>query len=166
MLKTCKDSAPGPDGIPYSYYKCFWKFFGETLTQAWNEGLENNILPPSHNNSLLKLLPKEGKDLTKLTNWRPITLSNCDHKIITKCYAKRLTKALSNVLHPNQAAYLPGKQIQDNLRTINIVNKNTPNSIIMALDARKAFDSVNHEYIRKTLTAYGLENFVPIFNLL
>jgi hypothetical protein len=30
-LKTCKDSAHGPDGIPYSYYKKFWKFFGDTL---------------------------------------------------------------------------------------------------------------------------------------
>jgi len=165
-LKTCKDSAPGPDGIPYSYYKKFWKFFGDTLTQAWNESLVQGTLPPSHCASLLRLLPKEGKDLTHISNWRPITLSNCDHKLITKCYAKRLTNILRNVLHPNQTAYLPGKQIQDNLRVINIIKENCPKSVIMALDARKAFDSVNHNYIRDTLTAYGLENFIPIFNIL
>ncbi len=31
---------------------------------------------------------------------------------------------------------------------------------------KKGFDSVNHDYIRKTLEAYGMECFVPVFNLL
>jgi hypothetical protein len=30
-LKSFKVSAPGPDGIPYSYYKKFWKFFSTQL---------------------------------------------------------------------------------------------------------------------------------------
>ncbi len=165
-MKSCRDSAPGPDGIPYSYYKRYWNIFGDTLTEAWNESITNGRLPPSHNTSILRLLPKPGKELSKLTNWRPITLSNCDHKIITKCYANRLTQSLKDILHPSQAAYLPGKQIQDNLRLINVVNNNAENPIIAALDARKAFDSVSHEYIRRTLKAFGLENFVPIFDLL
>jgi len=166
VLLTCKDSAPGPDGIPYSYYKHFWYFFGDTLTQAWADSINNGILPASHNDSILRLLPKVGKDLTKLANWRPITLSNCDHKLITKCLARRLTNALKPCLHPNQTAYLPGKQIQDNLRVINIVNESKPNSLIVSLDAKKAFDSVGHDYIRRTLTEFGLTEFVPIFNLL
>ncbi len=165
-LASCKDSAPGPDGIPYSYYKRYWRYFGEILTQAWNESIESKTLPASHRSSLLSLLQKEGKDLTKITNWRPITLSNCDHKIITKCYAKRLTDILCNVLHPNQTAYLPGKQIQDNLRVIDIVNKQAVRPIIGALDAKNAFDSVNHDYIRHTLDKYGLGSFIPIFDLL
>jgi hypothetical protein len=70
------------------------------------------------------------------------------------------------VLHPNQTAYLPGKQIQDNLRLINIISKHAIDPVIVALDAKKAFDSVNHGYIRECLTAYGLDEFIPIFNLL
>jgi hypothetical protein len=73
-LKTCKDSAPGPDGISYSYYEAFWKYFGSILTQVWNNSLETGVLPESHTRSILKLLPKEGKDLSKMTNWRPITV--------------------------------------------------------------------------------------------
>jgi hypothetical protein len=73
-LKTCSDSAPGPDGIPYSYYIHLWEIFGDIITQSWQESLNSNSLPPSHRSSILKLLPKEGKDLTKLNNWRPITL--------------------------------------------------------------------------------------------
>jgi hypothetical protein len=41
-------SAPDPDGIPYSYYRHFWKYFGEILTQTWNEGLISGKLPDSH----------------------------------------------------------------------------------------------------------------------
>jgi hypothetical protein len=166
VLLTCKDSAPGPDGISYSFYKHFWSFFGDVLTQSWQEGVNNGNLLDSHNSSILKLLPKIGKDVTKLTNWRPITLSNCDHKLLTKCMARRLTNALRPCLHPNQTAYLSEKQIQDNLRVINIVNEKSPETLILSLDAKKAFDSVSHKYIRHTLTAFGLEDFVPIFNLL
>jgi exonuclease III len=165
-LLTCKDSAPGPDGIPYSYYKQYWSLFGDTLAQSWSEALQTGTLPESHNNSILRLLPKIGKDTNKLTNWRPITLSNCDHKLITKCLAKRLTSTLGSYLHPNQTAYLPGKQIQDNLRVLNITNEMSPDTLIISLDARKAFDTVSHSYIRNTLVAYGLENFIPVFNLL
>ncbi len=156
ILKTCKDSAPGPDGIPYSYYRHFWNFFGDTLALVWSEALKGEGLPPSHKVSILRLLPKIGKDPSKLTNWRPITLSNCDHKLITKCLAKRLTDVLKPYLHPNQTAYLPGKQIQDNLRVIDIVNKKSPGTLVVSLDAKKAFDSVSHNYIRKTLEKYGL----------
>ena len=165
-LKTCSDSAPGPDGIPYSYYRHLWEIFGDIMVQSWNESLNIKSLPPSHRNSILRLLPKEGKDLTRLNNWRPITLSNCDHKLITKCYAKRLTDILNPYLHPNQTAYLPGKQIHDNLRLLDIVNKTADNPVILALDAKKAFDSVTHSYIRIVLREYGLSNFIPVFDLL
>jgi hypothetical protein len=73
---------------------------------------------------------------------------------------------MRDVLHPNQTAYLTNKQIQDNLRLINTINQQFYKTIIVALDARKAFDSVNHDYIRRVLIELGLENFVPIFNLL
>jgi len=165
-LKTCSDSAPGPDGIPYSYYRHLWDIFGDIIVESWQDSLNNDTLPPSHRNSILKLLPKEGKNLTKLNNWRPITLSNCDHKLITKCYAKRMTSILQSHLHPNQTAYLPGKQIHDNLRLLDIINKQAEDSIMIALDAKKAFDSITHEYIRKILEKYGLGSFIPIFNLL
>ena len=83
-LHTCKDSAPGPDGIPYSFLRLlFWPIIGDAIVDAWNHSLETGTLCPSHKQSYLKLIPKAGKVLKLLTNWKPITLSNCDHKIIT-----------------------------------------------------------------------------------
>jgi hypothetical protein len=39
-------------------------------------------------------------------------------------------------------------------------------SVIISLDAKKAFDSVEHSYIVKCLEKFGLNKFVPIFKLL
>ena len=70
-----KDSAPGPDGISYSFYKIYWDIFGQVLADAWAYSIKENILPQSHKESFLTLIPKSGKDLSILSNWRPISLS-------------------------------------------------------------------------------------------
>jgi hypothetical protein len=79
--------------------------------------------------------------------------------------------AIKSHITPTQTAYLKGRNISDNLRLINALigaaKTNTSiDSTIIALDAQKAFDSVNHEYITKILEQVGLSNFVPIFRLL
>ena len=171
ILDTCRESAPGPDGIPYSILKNLWATLGPLLTAAWNHSLVTGSLPPSHKISYLRLIPKAGKDKTKLTNWRPITLSNCDHKIVSKLYAKRIAEKVSDLILERQTAYLKGRLINDNIRTLlgAIKTSNVEpdiNGIIVSLDAKKAFDSVEHSYIVKTLKSFGLNKFVPIFEIL
>ena len=170
-LRTCDDTAPGPDGIPYSIIKLLWPSYGELLQDAWHYSLTHRCLPPSHKLSFLKLIPKPGKDLTRLTNWRPITLSNCDHKLITKTYSKRLCDSVASKIDGRQTAYLKGRLINDNIRamlsTINLSNMEADlKSLIVSLDAKKAFDSVSHKYIETCLRKFGCHSFVPIFNTL
>ena len=40
------------------------------------------------------------------------------------------------------------------------------NGAVISLDAKKAFDSVDHGYIKRCLTAFGLGRFIPVFNVL
>ena len=101
-LKAAKDSCPGPDGIPYSYIRALWDIFYPILIDSWGFSIQTKELPLSHKVSTLKLLPKTGKDLKELKNWRPITLSNCDFKLISKTYANRLTKSVINKLSTTQ----------------------------------------------------------------
>ena len=171
VLGTCRDSAPGPDGIPYSYITGLWHIMGPLMIDAWNYSLRTGNLSTSHKLSFLKLIPKAGKDLKKLTNWRPITLSNCDHKLITKTYAKRLSMAVESCIDERQTAYLKGRQIGDNIRALlaSVQSANLEDNIdglIVSLDAKKAFDSVSHEYIERCLIKFGLNNFVPVFRIL
>ena len=170
-LQTCSDSAPGPDGIPYSYLRCLWTQIGPLIVEAWNFSLETGNLCQSHKLSFLKLIPKSGKDLKKLTNWRPITLSNCDHKLITKAYANRLSLRMVDSIKERQTAYIKGRIINDNIRaimaTIETANLETAiDGLIVSLDAKKAFDSVDHNYIELCLKKFGLSSFVKIFRIL
>ena len=170
-LGTCADSAPGPDGIPYSFLKHFWSDVGPALLDSWNYSILIKELPPSHKVSYLRLIPKAGKDSRVIANLRPITLSNTDHKLITKTYASKLTNIVAGCIGEEQTAYIPGRLINDNVRsmlmTIDLANAE-PNidGVVVSLDAKKAFDSVDHRYIRKCLRSFGLENFVHIFDVL
>jgi len=163
-LSTCKDSAPGPDGIPYSVYKRYWNIMGPVIQDAWKYSMKTEKMPPSHLESVITLLPKEGKDNRDIKNWRPITLSNCDAKIITKAISLKTSKVLESIIDSSQTAYVPGRSITDNLRANffykNYCQKNNINAALISLDAKKAFDSVSHEYIEETLEAYG---FGPMY---
>ncbi len=117
-------------------------------------------MPPSYLESTLTLIPKEGKDIKDIKNWRPITLSNCDSKIITKTLADRMSKHLETIIDPAQTAYVPGRSVMDNMRSNLFMKKycrrNNIEGVIVSLDAKKAFDSVSHSYIQKVLKAYGV----------
>ena len=170
-LSTCKDSAPGPDGIPYSYLKALWADLGGLIIDSWRYSQATGKLAPSHKSSFLKLIPKMGKDLKMLTNWRPITLSNCDHKLITKTYARRMSEKVAVRIKERQTAYIKGRIINDNIRSIamslDISNMEKEiDGLLVSLDAKKAFDSVEHGYIEECLKRFGLEDFVPIFKIL
>ena len=170
-LKTCEDSSPGPDGIPYSFLKYFWGTIGELILRAWQYSLRVGELPPSHKLSYLRLIPKAGKDSRIINNLRPITLSCTDHKLVTKTYAKKLTAAVSCRISQEQTAYIPGRLINDNIRsmlmTMDLANIDEKiDGLIVSLDAKKAFDSVDHDFIRRTLNAFGLGRFINIFNVL
>jgi len=157
-LNTCKESAPGPGGIPYMVYKKLWKTAGPIILEAWNHSLKIGKMSPSNLQSAITLLPKDGKDPNDIKNWRPITLSNCDSKIITKALSIKTAKVLESIIDTSQTAYVPGRSVSDNLRSNffykNYCKKNNIEAALISLDAKKAFDSVDHEYIEETLYAF------------
>ena len=152
-------------------YKKLWSITGPVILDAWKYSCEKGVMPPSHKESIITLLPKEGKNVKDITNWRPITLSNCDSKIITKALALRVSKVLDEVIDQNQTAYVGGRAVADNLRSIMFMKDHCREkkikAVLVSLDAKKAFDSVNHSYIRNTLVKYGFgQNFITYFNVL
>lgn len=170
-MKGCKGTTPGPDGINILVYRAIWDIAGPIILKAWEYSLEIGELAPSQKESAICLLDKKGKDRRIISNLRPITLSNCDLKIITKIYTKRLDPILNTIINPNQSAYLSGRQVHDGLRTIDLLKEHCRTQMkdgyLISLDAKKAYDSVSHEYIKKVLGKLGFEpQFGNIFSIL
>jgi hypothetical protein len=121
--------------------------------------LNTGMLPLSHRESVICLLGKKGKDKRFISNLRPITLSNCDIKVITKAITKRCNSFLNCILNPHQTAYVPGRIVHDNLRTIDLIkdlcNKKQIDGYLVSLDAKKAFDSVDHKFIDDVLCKFN-----------
>ncbi len=139
--------------IGYRLLRYIWDFYSSILLESWSHGLITGELAPSHRESVICLLEKKGKDRRYIQNLRPISLSNCDIKIITKALTARFNQITNMIIHPMQSAYVPNRQVHDNLRLINIVKSHTmitayntveSNPVLISLDVQKAFDSVSH----------------------
>ena len=96
-----------------------------------------------------------------MKNWCPISLVNVDAKLVSKTLAKRLEKVLPEVIHFNQNAFVKGRTIFDAIRTINDAieyarYKDLP-GILIALDFKKAFDSLNLNFLLRVQHAFNVD---------
>jgi hypothetical protein len=164
-LKTCNESSPGPDGITYRTHEHLWDIMGPLILSSWQLSSKIGYTSKSQRHSMITLLEKNGKDKTKIENLRPISLTNCDAKICTKALAIRMNKILDKLINKTQTGYVPGRQVNDNSRMIEeiIEQYKLTNKIgyLITLDAQKAFDSVDHNYLINILRTYKFpEKFV------
>ena len=75
------NKSPGPDGIPLEFYRHYWKYLKEHLTQLYNENYDRETMSESQREALLKLLYNKNEKLL-LKNWRPISLLNTSSGIM------------------------------------------------------------------------------------
>jgi hypothetical protein len=104
----------------------------------------------------------KGKDRRLLNNWRPISFLHVDYKIGTKAIAERLKNVLSNLIHSIQTGYVKGRQITDNIRSVDDIyfytkQKHIP-GLIINIDFEKAFDSVDWEFLKLTMAKFNLRH--------
>ena len=78
IKKLPNGKTPGPDGIPYEYYKVNTCGMAKALQRLFNEVLKNGTVPKSWTTSYITLIPKKEKDKSLVQNWRPIALINSD----------------------------------------------------------------------------------------
>jgi hypothetical protein len=110
------------------------------------------------NDALLVLLRKNDAP-KRLKDYRPIALMHNFSKIFAKCLARRLAPRLSEMVAPNQSAFIKGRAIHDNFRTVQLVcrwlySKNVP-SLLLKVDIAKAFDSITWPFLIDILRHIG-----------
>lgn len=151
--------APGPDGLTYLYYKTFTSQLAPHMVPLFNAFLEGHSIPSSMSHSYITLVPKTGKDLLDCSNYRPIALLNSDLKIYTKILANRLMYWIPQLIHKDQVGFVPCRQGGDNTRRtidlVEVINKLRTPSLLLSLDAEKAFDRLSWPFMMETMTAFG-----------
>ena len=155
------NKSPGDDGLPMEFYKTFWKDIGDLLVEVYNDCFERKELPLSMRKAVITLIPKKG-DKTDIENYRPISLTNTDYRILAGVLATRLQKVISDLIGPEQVAYIKGRFIGTNIRLIQDIfqlynEKNYP-GLFMFVDFQKAFDSIEWDFLFKVLEKYGFGN--------
>lgn len=171
VMKMALNKSPGTDGLTTNFYQFFWKDLRTLLFDALKESIEKKELMPSMKQGLITLIPKSGKDKRILDNLRPITLLNTDYKILSGAVAERLKKGISNIISETQSGFLKGRLIHNNIRLVLDLLEYSEilqeRGYILFLDFYKAFDSVEHTFILKTLQSFGFgEGFVNVIEML
>ena len=140
--------SPGPDGMPPLFYQHFWSLSGECVTNAVLAFLNSGVIPPKFNETHIVLIPKV-KNPTKVTQYRPISLSNVIFRLASKVLANRLKSLLPDIISENQSAFMFSHLITDNVlvafETMHYLNnkrRGQRGEMALKLDMSKAFDRV------------------------
>ena len=162
MLKTNK--SPGLDGIPSEFYHAFWEKINTIIVESFNESYEEGQLSDTQRTAVISLIFKKG-DAQLLSNYRPISLTNCDYKILAFCLANRIQRVIKSVVNSSQVAYIKGRYIGNNIRLIEDIidfyDYTNIGGVLMMLDFQKAFDSLEWNFLYHVLELFNFgESFI------
>jgi len=176
LKKKMPNTAPGPDGIPYAFWKAlstrlddlagkpnppkaFWPIFG-ALTDDLRERGTSRL---GFKDANVSLFYKKG-DPTLVANYRPISSMNTDCKMFTNLVNGRLAPWAVAKLHEDQKGFVPGRQMYEHTRlaaeVAHLCDTTGTKGFIVGLDQAKAYDRVDQAWLLDVLMEMGVSTDV------
>ena len=165
-------SAPGPDGLPSEVYKLLWIDIKDLILESFNYSYATMSLCDSQKCGMMCLIHKgKGLDPSYISNWRPLTLTNFDYKLLAKTLALRLNYCIDKCIHSDQHAFIKGRTISQMIRNIDDISQwgkcIDSENIILSIDYAKAFDTLSTTAIIDALKFFGIgEKFIQWIKIL
>ncbi|KAJ8420395.1 hypothetical protein Cgig2_013882 [Carnegiea gigantea] len=100
--------SPGPDGFSSGFFKHTWDQIGPLVCNAAHHFFRIGRLPRRLGEMKLVVLPKIAAPKSA-SDFRPISCCNVLYKGISKLLCTRLKQVLLHLIHPSQAAFVPGE---------------------------------------------------------
>ncbi|MFS7917032.1 putative RNA-directed DNA polymerase [Helianthus anomalus] len=156
-IEDCK--APGPDGYSAKFFKSAWNVVGKDVCLAVKGFFRNGKLLKEVNATVIALVPKT-ETPRKVTDFRPIACCNVIYKCISKIIADRIKNSLKYIVNDNQCAFIPERQISDNILLTQELMRNYHRNrgearCASKIDIQKAYDTVEWEFLKVCLVHFG-----------
>ena len=160
--KKCADNkAPGIDGLSYEFYKATWPIIGQVFSSVLKCQLETCQLVKSNREGVTRLLPKV-MGVPEVEELRPVTLLNCDCRILSKLIVSRMKPVLPMVIRSGQLCTVGRKNIlfgvSNILSSVMFANQKKRKACLMSLDFFKAYDRVLLSFLVKVMQKMGFSS--------
>ena len=153
-----KGKCPGPDGLPLEFYRATWSVIKEEITEIFNTILARRKICASHKAGVVVLVPKVAQPKT-VQQFRPLTMLNCDYKILARILNTRIIPLMPRLLHPSQVGPGSPKDITASLcdvrEAIAYHDANNIPASLVSLDLQWAFDLVDHSFLFAVIERLG-----------
>jgi hypothetical protein len=158
LKHSAPGKAPGLDGLPVELYRRCKDVFVPLLARLYTAIGVTGCVPAGFTEGVIVTIYKSGPR-SGTGNYRPITLLGTDYRLLAKILASRLSQVLGGVIGLEHGAFLPGRQIADNNRLLQLLPHALPvdsEAMVAFLDFRKAYDTVSRAFLFKLLQLAGL----------
>lgn len=179
-IRLSNNSSPGPDGIPYLAWRALGRVGVDYLYEAaacltTDDGprLLSDAFPDlpegdhDYNLGLLCCLPKkptgatpDGDDYYSPDATRPLTIVNCDNRLVASAARFRWEEILAAWISPMQRGFLSNRSMLANVVDVDFqamrVSLKSNRGALILFDFKAAFPSVSHEFILESLRHLGM----------